>query len=682
MWLLLKRNIKEIFKNDENYTYIFPINKFNFFVGKNNSGKSYFMRFILNNYVKLYTDIEDVKMSIINQVQNLKIIPQGKNFENKKILEIYNENLQLTHMLQKIIDSATEDNRILYVSNMRLKSHNYQELSNLSQEIKPLIKFLKYSENIYIDEEFLDTHIYPKQSEIKEKIVENFKTKIIEYINIFKSSNIHEIGELYFLLDDVKAIEDQNITYYIPTTRGLRNPLKDTSSNEIQEDIYKNRTLSEYKFNTSKIEVVTGLDLYTTYKKNLLGSKEKRKKINDFEKFLSEYFFDNAGISIIPDEETFELKVNINNEQNDKFIYEVGDGISSLIILMYVIFMEADEIKNKLFFIEEPENSFHPGFQRLLINILSTYKEFKNCIIFFSTHSNHLIDIGTSEVKNSNVYLCKKQKNNELEIKYQDDEFNEIISELGVQASSVRIANKVIWVEGKYDAFYMRLLLKLREIADENKAEDDEHNNDIKKYIEDYDYCYLPYGGANIKLIDFGQNDEISEENTHEFITKAEKINPDFLITLDDDGMEETNGEKLARYKKLERALGAKIYKLEVREIENLFPEEVVKKFIEQGLKQEFKEQLDLTGVEYEDYKGKKLGKYINELIQNQYGDIDLKDITNRKEGFEKNGFLYDKQKFYDCVLEWSKKKDFNYENDVPLEAKKLVDTIKNFISK
>lgn len=682
MWLLLKRNIKEIFKNDENYTYIFPINKFNFFVGKNNSGKSYFMRFILNNYVKLYTDIEDAKMSIINQVQNLKIIPQGKNFENEKILEIYNENLQLMHILQKIIDSATEDNRILHVSSMRLKSHNYQDLSNLLQEIKPLIKFLKYSENIYIDEEFLDVYIYPKQSEIKEKIVENFKIKIIEYINTLDSNNVHEIGELYFLFGDVKDIEEQNTTYYIPTTRGLRNPLKDTSSNEIQEDIYKNRTLSEYKFNTSKIEVVTGLDLYTTYKKNLLGSKEKRKKINDFEKFLSEYFFDNAGISIIPDEETFELKVNINNEQNDKFIYEVGDGISSLIILMYVIFMEADEIKNKLFFIEEPENSFHPGFQRLLINILSTYKEFKNCIIFFSTHSNHLIDIGTSEVKNSNVYLCKKQKNNELEIKYQDDEFNEIISELGVQASSVRIANKVIWVEGKYDAFYMRLLLKLREIADENKVEDDENNNDTKKYIEDYDYCYLPYGGANIKLIDFGQNNEISEENTQEFITKAEKINPDFLITLDDDCMEETNGEKLARYKKLEEALGDKIYKLEVREIENLFPEEVVKKFIEQGLKQEFKEQLDLTGVEYEDYKRKKLGKYINELIQNQYSDIDLKDITNRKEGFEKNGFLYDKQKFYDYVLEWSKKKDFNYENDVPLEAKKLVDTIKNFISK
>ena len=135
MWLLLKRNIKEIFKNDENYTYIFPINKFNFFVGKNNSGKSYFMRFILNNYVKLYSDIEDVKMSIINQVQNLKIIPQGKNFKNKKILEIYNENLQLMHMLQKIIDSATENNGITYSYSFGIKGHNYKGIDSWSKEI-------------------------------------------------------------------------------------------------------------------------------------------------------------------------------------------------------------------------------------------------------------------------------------------------------------------------------------------------------------------------------------------------------------------------------------------------------------------------------------------------------------------------------------------------------------------
>lgn len=160
MWLLLKRNIKEIFKNDENYTYIFPINKFNFFVGKNNSGKSYFMRFILNNYVKLYTGIEDVKISIINQVENLKIIPPEKNFKNEQISEVYNENVQLLSVLKEIIDTAREDRFVQYSNN--IVKHKYENFYELKRKIKPLIKFLKYSENIYIDEEFLDTHIYPK----------------------------------------------------------------------------------------------------------------------------------------------------------------------------------------------------------------------------------------------------------------------------------------------------------------------------------------------------------------------------------------------------------------------------------------------------------------------------------------------------------------------------------------
>ena len=51
------------------------------------------------------------------------------------------------------------------------------------------------------------------------------------------------------------------------------------------------------------------------------------------------------NVSIIPDEETFELKININDEE-DKFIYQVGDGITSLLIIIYTIFMERKN-KNK-----------------------------------------------------------------------------------------------------------------------------------------------------------------------------------------------------------------------------------------------------------------------------------------------------------------------------------------------
>lgn len=75
-----------------------------------------------------------------------------------------------------------------------------------------------------------------------------------------------------------------------------------------KEDIYKTRIVSEYNFE-SDINIVTDLDFYSNYKKNLLGSKDKKEKINKFEKFLSNYFFNGANLSIIPDEETFELKI-------------------------------------------------------------------------------------------------------------------------------------------------------------------------------------------------------------------------------------------------------------------------------------------------------------------------------------------------------------------------------------
>ena len=96
------------------------------------------------------------------------------------------------------------------------------------------------------------------------------------------------------------------------------------------------------------------------------------------------------------------------------------------------------------------------------------------------------------------------------------------------------------------------------------------------------------------------------------------------------------------------------------------------------------KENHDLKFVDeikYDDYKNKKLGAYLNKLVRDNLGN-DLKNITGRKEGFEKKGFLYDKSKFYDCVLEWIMSKDFNYDRDIPNETKNLINTVEEFIEK
>lgn len=669
MWLLLKEDISKVFESKIKYTYLFPINKNNFFIGKNNSGKSYFSRFLMKNSIKFYKNKNELIDDISNNLKNtFKAINEFKNFINEEFDFIVDEYLNYEQLLKKI-----DNNKIEKVRSISMKTgavdriyYQFNNKGELFQEIKPLLKFLNI-DNVQNDmETTLSDKVIPKISEFKDKIKEEF---IKEYINKIKSiseDKIYELGDLAKKLEVTEDFRNLNEKFYIPVTRSIRNPNKEINEKSMPDDIYKIRYIAEYDLNEEEIKVISGLEFYKSYKSGLLGSKEKREKVNKFENFLSQYFFDGEDISIIPDEETFELKININDSKEDRFIYEVGDGISSLLIIAYTIFTEACE-KDKLFFIEEPEISFHPGFQRLLVNIITYYKEFKNCIFFFSTHSNHLIDIGVNEIKNSNLILCKKDNSDNISIEIQGALYNEILEELGVQASSVRIANKIIWVEGKYDALYIRLLLNMK-----NKD-----NNTDKKYIEDYDYCFLPYGGANMSLIKFDMKQDYEENE--EFITRAKNINRNFIIILDDDNMSlNKKGKKYKRYSILKEELGDKIYKLEVREIENLFPEKVLANYVYNGLRD--KTKVDETKFLYKEYKNRKLGEYINKKVKETYISETLEEVTGRKNGFEKNGFLYNKQKYYEEVLKWTKEEDFNYERDVTEEAKKLINIVENFI--
>lgn len=669
MWLLLKEDISKVFESKIKYTYLFPINKNNFFIGKNNSGKSYFSRFLMKNSIKFYKNKNELIDDISNNLKNtFKAINEFKNFINEEFDFIVDEYLNYEQLLKKI-----DNNKIEKVRSISMKTgavdriyYQFNNKGELFQEIKPLLKFLNI-DNVQNDmETTLSDKVIPKISEFKDKIKEEF---IKEYINKIKSiseDKIYELGDLAKKLEVTEDFRNLNEKFYIPVTRSIRNPNKEINEKSMPDDIYKIRYIAEYDLNEEEIKVISGLEFYKSYKSGLLGSKEKREKVNKFENFLSQYFFDGEDISIIPDEETFELKININDSKEDRFIYEVGDGISSLLIIAYTIFTEAGE-KDKLFFIEEPEISFHPGFQRLLVNIITYYKEFKNCIFFFSTHSNHLIDIGVNEIKNSNLILCKKDNSDNISIEIQGALYNEILEELGVQASSVRIANKIIWVEGKYDALYIRLLLNMK-----NKD-----NNTDKKYIEDYDYCFLPYGGSNMSLIKFDLKQDYDENI--EFITKAKNINSKFIIILDDDNMSQNKkGKKYERYNILKDELEDKIYKLEVREIENLFPEKVLENYVYNGLKD--KTKVNEMKFLYKEYKNRKLGEYINKKIEKTYKCKKLEEVTGRKNGFEKNGFLYNKQKYYEEVLKWTKEEGFNYERDVTEEAKKLINIVENFI--
>ena len=563
------------------------------------------------------------------------------------------------------------------------KVYDFDNFNGLVADSKELIEYLNII-NKHDSEEYSNKVIHSKDKLIT-KIISEYKVALLEKFDEILDENIYQFGEVLFKIGYIKNTANQYhqiynqpdkdgipiaFKNYIPLLRNIRDPLKNPKEklNEPTKNIFKTRIINEYNYNDNEVDVITGLDLYFDYKKKLLGNKTERQNVSEFEKFLSTYFFEGKDISIIPDEKTYELKINIEDKE-DRFIYEVGDGITSLIIIMYKIFI-GSKLDNNIYFIEEPEQSFHPGFQRLFMNIISMNDKFKDCYFFFTTHSNHLIDISNHEFQNFRNYLCIKE-NGKINIKTQSKMDILVIEELGVKPSSVQIANKIIWVEGKYDAFYIRLLLNKKNFYESKR-----------KYIEEYDYTFVPYGGSNGTLINFSINNSVDDNN--EFIMKAQTINSNMLLIMDDDGISigKSNSKKVQRYQELKKSLQERLYKLEVREIENLYHPEVISKYFLTGLKNSSKYDLKfLDNIIFSNYKNEKLGYYLNKLIKDNIGD-NLKEITGRENGFEKNGFLYDKSKFYSCVFEWIMKEDFDYNKDIPIETKNLIDVVEKFIEK
>jgi predicted ATP-dependent endonuclease of OLD family len=102
----------------------------------------------------------------------------------------------------------------------------------------------------------------------------------------------------------------------------------------------------------------------------LLGNAVQRKIIADFQVFLRDYFFrEYDSVLFIPKEAEKILYVKIGNDERP--IYDWGDGTQQLIIILFSLFIHKDE-KDSLFFIEEPEIYLHPGILRKFIEVINS----------------------------------------------------------------------------------------------------------------------------------------------------------------------------------------------------------------------------------------------------------------------------------------------------------------------
>lgn len=202
--------------------------------------------------------------------------------------------------------------------------------------------------------------------------------------------------------------------------------------------------------------ILTGLGIYADLKKRLLGKYTERRKVDRYAKWLEEHFFDGQTIEVIADEEKQVVSLTIDHNQ-EHYIYDWGDGMQNLLILTYWPFMHDDGF----FFIEEPDVSFHPSMQRKLLEAY-TSEELSGCQFFMTTHSNHLINVASVE-EHVGVFTFQKEFAGDAKVVIRkiDARDRAPLLLLGAQPSSIMMSNCTIWVEGISDRLTLKHFLSL-----------------------------------------------------------------------------------------------------------------------------------------------------------------------------------------------------------------------------
>ena len=304
------------------------LSKINILVGANNSGKSRFMRFLTQP--EQYKFTPNIEFQAINETKE-KIATTIKQFaDNRQLANI--EGLLWARNLKgyDLIDERTEYK---------------EEVNSILNKIFNSRALAVTKGNITGNDEHSTTALQKELSGYKK-----------------------EFEFLYESIPDKFSFKK----LYIPALRGLR-----TLSND-NDDFYKARTLKDYFPGKSfKPDIFTGLDLYEKIKNLLLGNLEERKSVKEFEIFLSETFFEKKPVALIPRKDSDVLYVKIGVE-DERPIHELGDGIQSIITLVFPLFELQGEAL--LVFIEEPEIYMHPGLQRVFMD---TLLKFDNHQFFF-----------------------------------------------------------------------------------------------------------------------------------------------------------------------------------------------------------------------------------------------------------------------------------------------------------
>lgn len=608
--LQLKTEVTKQYTTGEEDNNLNNLSKINIFIGPNNSGKSRFMRDLFS--------IKEINYSY-----------KQLNLENVKN-EFDRQNLIIQEFYKKY---GLEQLNAFNISDYRIEEQ-YSALR--------FFDIIDSYKNIFIGDDISSVGYVSNNNGYFTFSKEAINEKVNSVLSSFKNA-----AQDYIINNDKYDFSNDSI--YIPILRGLRS-INYQNEEFTREDFYLERTKNDY-FKNSEIafnseestkSIFTGLSLYDDVQELLLGNHEQRKLVKDFEIFLSQTFFQNKKITIIPRLKEKDVYINIEGEKEDRPIYNLGEGVQAIIILTYPLFFNKG--KNLKIYIEEPDVYLHPGFQRILIETLLKTKGFEEFQYFFTTHSNHFLDM-TLDYKEISVFKFTKEKD-KFYIDNIDNPDITLLEHLGVKNSSVFLTNCTIWVEGITDRIYIR---KYLELYQESLLDTE------KKYFEDVHYSFVEYGGNNITHWSFLDKED-HPINVEKLCGKL------FLITDNDNAKE--GSEKYNRIQQLKENLGERYYCLNVKEIENLLTKDTLLKTLKVIDKAKDKDQITFKDL----YQFKEKSS-IGTFIDNHFEGLKKKKYSTD------SGTIKDKVSFAQGVIQIIKNFD-----DVRPEAKVLTEKIYNFI--
>jgi len=612
------------FDSGEKLDYLGPLGKINIFVGANNSGKSRFLRGLVKtqniitatkkdglNLLQKMSEVIDKLMPLCredNDVLGFNIDYNSDSLKNKKFISTQHSNL-----VSKVIEN--EKYETIVVDQKYLHALKIDFLSFFDQ--KPKFEDHQSYINDKFDQISVLLDIIDKSPEKIKMIKEASSLGLIslwgdnhvdvsdEKINLFKKLK----SILYSYTDIEFNVIQPPYRIYIPVLRTASTLFEKVNPNggykKIKSDIFKHTVDKNYLFDNARenklsIEVVTGLDLYSNIRRTRNNLKHIRKDFEDFEAFLSNTFFEGKKVEIVAKESDDEVEDNIilYIGTEDRDIHHIGDGIQALIILMYTIYTAKD---NSWIFIEEPELNLHPGLQRIFIEQLSKSEliKNKNLTLFFTTHSNHLLDLSVEVSDDVSIFHFEKRMHENESVFIIKNVLNSdstLLESLGVRNSSVFLSNCTIWVEGVTDRVYIKSFLAAycKEFPSQ------------KKYREDIDYAFIEYAGSNLSHYVFTDNKKDAALIKAQFIS-----NNIYLIADEDFGKDKKHNNLCSQNRK-----GFHYEVLKVREIENILSPVQLKKSLPLLLNKGVINGLEEAQFIENNYKSQYLGKYLSRILK------------------------------------------------------------------